>query len=163
MAYASPDDLVAWHGADELSRMATPADLATVTPELLRATIAGSDRSTWTAEEQAAADAALAAIQAALKDASRQMDGYLQARHPLPLAAAVVAGSPLPRICGDVARWLLFGRRVTEEVASRHDKAMAWLRDLAAGRVALPVPQAPATGLGAPVMSAQPRRGWGRL
>lgn len=160
-AYASPTELVEWFGADELAPMATPADLGRVTPAKLRTTIAGGDRSAWPVGEVAAADAALARLQSALDDASRQIDGYLASRHTLPLAAGVVAASPLPRICGDVARWLIFARRPTEEVAGRYDRAIAWLRDVAAGRVALggADPQA-AAGAGQAVMTAKPRRGW---
>ncbi len=55
---------------------------------LMSATIAGADRSTWSAEEIAAADAALLSIQNTIARAAAEMNAYLAKRgYSLPLSA----------------------------------------------------------------------------
>ncbi|MBF0370983.1 MAG: DUF1320 domain-containing protein [Magnetococcales bacterium] len=131
--YATATNLLTWIGAKELAEIATPDDLIQITPTLMRLTIQGDARDAYTQAEQDAADESLVRIEAALGDADRQIDSYLASRYTLPLAAEVITGSILPRICGDIARWLLFDNGVTKEVGERYDRAVVYLKDLQSG------------------------------
>lgn len=148
MRYATPADMVLWFGADELAGISQPDGLAMVSAQLLRLTVDGEDRSGYGAEEIEAADGALSRIQDALDDATRRMGSYLSGRYQLPLDAAIVPESGLPRICGDMARWLLHDDAPSEVIANRHDRALAWLRDVGNGKAHLAGADAP-TGRGA--------------
>jgi phage gp36-like protein len=95
------------------------------------------------------ADAAVLA--AAIAAAEATVDGYLQARYRLPLAAVPAV---LTRLARDLAVWELWSRRDTPEVEKRPvylrwKEALRFLEKLAAGEVLLgvePQPeQAPAT------------------
>jgi phage gp36-like protein len=70
----------------------------------------------------------------ALEDADGLINGYLQSRYALPLAsvpATIVA------IACNIARYQLFEDHVTEIVRKRYEDAIAWLKDVAAGKVSL--------------------------
>ena len=77
-----------------------------------------------------------AVIDAAIADATDQINAYLQGRVTLPL-------SDVPRIITahacDIARYRLYDDGVSEHVAERHKQTMQYLRDVAAGRVKLPI------------------------
>ena len=75
------------------------------------------------------------ALARACEDASTLIDGYLASRYSLPLAEvpALVVGW-----AADIARHRLWDERAPEEVRRRYEDALAQLRDLAAGRLALP-------------------------
>lgn len=71
----------------------------------------------------------------ACEDATNVIDGYLAVRYSLPLAsvpALVVAWA------ADIARHELWDERSPDEVRRRYDQAIEQLRDLAAGKLALP-------------------------
>ena len=155
MSYCTAAQLLDRYGAKELAEIATPDDLAVVSGPLMRLTVAGGDRSAHGADETAAADAALARIGAAIDQAGRLIDSYLGGRYALPLDGAVVAASPLPAGCGDLARETLHDDRLPEIVARRADAVRRWLRDLADGRVHLEgVAAAGETGAGMPGIRA---------
>jgi len=78
----------------------------------------------------------------AVADAASFIDSYLAPRYPLPLAAEVVAASPLARICGDVVLYLLSAERVTDDVQDRYDRAVGWLKDVRSNRASLGVEDA---------------------
>lgn len=83
MAYITPTQLA--EGPGMLDELAQPfgVDVA-----LMAATIAEGDRSAWTADEIAAADAALVSIQNTITRADAEMDAYLAKRgYTLPLSA----------------------------------------------------------------------------
>jgi phage gp36-like protein len=83
MSYLTPAQLV--EGSGSLLEIAQLYELA---PELLTATIANADRSAWSADEIAAADAALASIEDKLIGAASEVDSYLVRRgYALPLSA----------------------------------------------------------------------------
>lgn len=68
-------------------------------------------------------------------EAASLVDGYLASKYTLPLVSVpgiVVA------LTADVARYRLWDERAPEEVRRRYEDALAQLRDLAAGRMALP-------------------------
>ncbi|MBF0189785.1 MAG: DUF1320 family protein [Magnetococcales bacterium] len=152
MNHATAAELLLWFGARELAQVAVPEDHPPVTPELMRQTIAQDDRDDHTPEAIAAAEAGLAAIERALSDATRLVESHLALRHGLPLSAAQVAQSPLPRLCGAIARRLLHRDRVPEEVNAGYTLAMAWLQDLAQGRTV--IVGGAVVGAGAPAFDA---------
>jgi phage gp36-like protein len=75
-------------------------------------------------------------LDAAIRDAQDEVDGYLAAG-----GIAVPLGYPIPprvaRVVSDLTRWHLYDDQATEEVRRRYEDARAWLRDVASGRVAL--------------------------
>lgn len=79
----------------------------------------------------------------ACDDANAEVDSYLLQRYELPLSSIppVLAARAL-----DVARYRLFLRRgireqtADEAIERAYKVAIAWLRDVAAGRAALPLP-----------------------
>jgi phage gp36-like protein len=84
---------------------------------------------------------------AAEADAASLIDGYLASRYSLPLASvpAMVKGW-----AGDILRFKLWDDHAPEEVRRRYDDALAQLKMLAQGLIALPPGadgQAQATGL----------------
>jgi phage gp36-like protein len=151
MPYATPTDLL-FFGAAELSQLAAPEDNR-VTGDLLRLTIESGDRSAHTAEEIAAADAALLRLEGVLDRASKRIDSYLAPKYPLPLSSELIAGSELGQACMDISRFLLMEDAATDTVKDRYDRAVAWLRDLSNGKASLgPVDTAVATPTGRPVL-----------
>ncbi len=77
--------------------------------------------------------------------ASSTIDGYIGTRYTLPLLTVpdLVKGWAL-----DITRYRLWDERAPEEVRRRYEDALQQLRDLAAGKLALPpgVDGAPSTG-----------------
>lgn len=124
--YATPADMIAAFGLDEM--------------------IAVTDR-TGTGQ----VDAAVALE--ALERASSEAESYLAARYPLPLATVPQA---LAYAVCDMARYRLTGgaAQETESIAERHRAAVAWLRDVAAGRAVLPGALPPAQGGGGVAIDA---------
>lgn len=133
MSYASASDFLLWYGAREVVAIATPDDFSVITADLMRSTVEQGNRSSFTPLQRASADAALARLQAALNDASRQMDTSIARRYPLPLSDQVIQAGPLPRICGTLARYLLMDDQADAEVSKRYELAIRWLEDLANG------------------------------
>jgi phage gp36-like protein len=112
MAYATPEDLVARFGEQEMVRLTTPAgqDLDGVVAE--------------TAER-------------ALADASAMIDSYVRRRYRTPID---VTPAEISRVCLDIARYDLStgdGKLPSEETKDRYKQAMDWLRDIAVGKVVL--------------------------
>lgn len=111
MAYATPDDIAALYGRDQLARLADADD----------------DRDWRPKAEQA------------LVYAAAQLDAYIAVRYALPLPATpdlikiLTIDVALYRLAQDHAR-------LTDEIAKRYDAAIAQARDIAAGKCALPMP-----------------------
>lgn len=84
--YVTPVQLAERPGARELAQVATRERDAIVADDLMDATLRGLDRSTWSADQVAVADDALARIQEAIAGADGVIDGFLARRYPLPLA-----------------------------------------------------------------------------
>ncbi len=76
-------------------------------------------------------------IAAALADAAAEIDSHVGVRHALPLPAVPAA---LRRIAADIALYRLAsnGAALTEELRTRYQDAIAWLRRVADGKAALP-------------------------
>lgn len=79
-----------------------------------------------------------AKLETALKDATDIADGYIGTRYTTPLVSTprVVAS-----IVGALARELLHKSRPTPEVTAAADRARSQLRDIASGKMTLPVEQ----------------------
>ena len=73
-------------------------------------------------------------VNQALADASAEMDAYLAERYAVPVPASDL----VVRICCDIARYRLWEDRASDEVRRRYEDAVRMLRDIAAGRAALP-------------------------
>ena len=112
MPYATEQDMVARFGEDEL--------------------IALTDRN-----GSGSIDSAL--VSNALSDATATIDGYLQARYPLPL---VNVPDVLKRLCSDVARYYLYDENASDQVTKRHDDALKMLTQISNGVVTLGLPDA---------------------
>jgi phage gp36-like protein len=83
-----------------------------------------------------------ATVDAAIVDAVALVDGYLAGRYQLPLPAVppLVAGT-----AAAITLYRLYQEAAPEKVRADHDQALRVLRDIADGKVKLPLP-APATG-----------------
>lgn len=107
MGYATPTDLIARFGADEIEQL---SDFAAV----------------------GVADYAV--IDSALADASDEIDGYLATRYQLPLDSTPAL---LVRIACDIARYRLWKDRASEQVRKGYDDALLVLKRLSAGTMQL--------------------------
>lgn len=134
MPYLLPSDLLTRFGAEELAQVADRDTPRLVSAELLAAAAAGTDMAGWPAADVAAVDKAMAAIGQAIEDAQSAIDGYLSGRYgtPLPTPPAIVK-----RLACDMARYYLYDDHASETVQKRYDAAIAFFRDVAAGRVSL--------------------------
>lgn len=160
MLYATLADLhqAATGGWADLAQRASASPL--VDGALLEATAQGADRSDWTPEAQALADAALLRLQDALARASRHADTYLFPRYrvSMPLSPELVQGSDLPSAVAAIAYKRLYGSTVPEDVRRGVQWADDYLRDLARGVVSLGVADADvAQGVGRVLVRAPAR------
>lgn len=146
MPYATPSDLLTRFSDEEIAQRADRKIPRRVGGELLVAAAVGSDLSSYSPEEQAAAAEALVVIGRALADADATIDGYLVARYPVPFAAAPAI---VVRLACDMARYYLYDDQATETVQKRYDAALAYFRDVAAGKVSLGPEAAAASAPGA--------------
>jgi len=110
--YATQQDLVDRFGSDELIQLTDRSSSGTI-----NATV----------------------VDQALQDATDEMDGYIAARYELPLPSTPNA---LVRICADIARYRLYDIQAPEAVAQRYKDAVAFLKAVSAGTVALGLPTA---------------------
>jgi len=85
-------------------------------------------------DEPAAGEVVAARADAAIARASDEADGYLGTRYAVPLAAAPLQ---LQGAVRDLAYFYLHRLGAPEQVEAAADRARAWLRDVAAGRVSL--------------------------
>ena len=116
MAYATVDDMVARFGPQEMIRLSTPA---------------GQDLDGIVTE----------AVLQRLEDASSFADSYLRLRYQTPIE---VAPQEVVRVVCDIARFDLStgdGKTSSDEIRARNAAAIAWCRDVAAGKVRLALDQ----------------------
>ena len=75
-----------------------------------------------------------AKVARALADAAAEIDSYIAKQYQLPI-------SPVPAVLTaaqcNIARYHLFADQVTEVVEARYKAAVAWLKDVAAGKAKL--------------------------
>lgn len=94
------------------------------------------------------------AVDLALADADGLIDGYLAGRYALPLSSVPDA---LVRVAAAIARYNLLGDSATERAQMDYKDAIAWIKDVQAGRVLLdgvPTPAGAAPGATVAVVSA---------
>ena len=84
--------------------------------------------------EAADLDTPAGRVLAAIDQAGAEADGYLATRYAVPVTSV---GANLTRVTLDIARFRLWDNRSPEEVRTRYDDAVKWLRDVSAGRVLL--------------------------
>lgn len=136
-AYATPQDLIARFGHDEVEQL---SDIGRPrTGEIVAST-----------------------LEVALADASAEIDGYLAARYPLPLGTAPAL---LTVFACDIARYRLMSTRADERVTDAYQAAVSYLRAVAMGKIALfPANAAPTepTGAAGAVMMSPGTKHWGR-
>jgi len=136
VSYITLVELLDSPGATELAQVAGPEHLVVVPAALLIATINGADRSIWSVDEQAAADAAVATITSARTDADQLIDGYLRVRYALPL---LTVPALLRKLARHITRYELHRYRVDAEhpIVRAYRDAVKLLEALSAGRVTL--------------------------
>lgn len=120
MGYATDVDIIDLYGHDTLDRLA--------------------DR-----DGDGVADAPK--VQRALDDAAALVDGYIATRVTLPLATVPAV---LKNLSIDIAVYRLAtdAGLLSEDARRRHEDAIQFLRDVAAGRAAIPQPAAPGSAPG---------------
>ena len=92
-----------------------------------------------------------AVLNAILTRADALIDGYLAGRYAVPVALMATAG--------DLARYWLYDDAAPERVREAYEDALAWLREVAAGRIGLNLPATGANPLpGSPLGSAESRQ-----
>lgn len=79
-----------------------------------------------------------AVLDAAIADATADIDMYLSTRYTLPLS---IVPAVLTRLCCDIARFYLHGNNVPEHINDRHDTAIDLLESIAKGDIDLAVGQ----------------------
>lgn len=134
MPYLLATDLLTRFGAEELAQVADRGLPRLVTAELLTAAADGTDMSGWAAADVESVGKALANIEQAIEDAQSAIDGYLSGRYGTPMATPPAV---VKRLASDVARYYLYDDHATETVQKRYDAAIAFFRDVAAGKVML--------------------------
>ncbi|WP_336800655.1 gp436 family protein [Kaistia sp. MMO-174] len=105
-----------------------------------------------------------AAIEAAANQAASHIDSYLGVRYALPLGAIP---DFLVSVSVDIVVYTLCNThdRLTDEITKRYERAIAWLRDVAAGKAGLgqTQPSNAESGAGGPTGAAvfgRPRRNY---
>lgn len=162
--YCTPAQLADAKLARELAQVATPESAPVITDALMEATLRGEDRSAFSQEDVAIADAARTHIEKALADADGVIDGYLRTRKPVPYTVPL---DPVPEIVSVWARWiaryLLHKDRVStneqqDPIVRDYKEALRFLQLVAEGKFSLggldPLPPA---GAGMPQVCAPER------
>lgn len=144
MAYITPAELAERPGAQEIAQTASPAHQMVRDAALMDATLRGLDRSAWTPEQIAAADAALARVQDAVTEAGALIDGHLVQRGyalPIALAPGSAGRNMLTVWARAITRYYLNKDRMTDEskdpVARDYRDALKLLGLLAVGKFSL--------------------------
>lgn len=136
MPYTTAIKLLDQFGDTEMALHAA-SEFPNVDGFLLRLTVTGGDRSTYTAQDIADADQALVRLNAVIVSAGRLIDSYLSSRYTLPLDQVFIDQSSLPEFCNDVVRYKLMDDLATEEVDNRYKEAFRWLRDVSMNKASL--------------------------
>lgn len=137
MAYILVSDLLTRFGAEEIAQVADRGIPRLLTAESLAAAAGADPAGLGDAEAQA-----LVNINQAIEDAQSAIDGYLSSRYDTPMATPPAV---VKRLACDIARYYLYDDHAPETVQKRYDAAIAFFRDVSAGKVSLgPVAQSSA-------------------
>lgn len=148
MTYATPTHLLTRFAASEIAQRADRGDVRLVTAQLMTDAAAEASLAAYTADERAAAAAALAVVQRALDDARDTINAHISTRYTLPIWPVPPI---LERIACNLARYYLFDDQVTDRIQAAYDSDMTTLRGVRDGKNAL---GAEAVGGQAPASSA---------
>lgn len=155
MPYITPLELAERPGAQELSQVASSDGQPLVDVALMDATLRGTDRSAWTPDQVAGADAALVRIQDAVTDAGALIDAHLaQGGYALPLVLPPISAgrTMLTAWARAISRYVLNRNRVSEEskdpVVRDYRDALRLLGQVAQGKLKLGA-EDPSTSAGA--------------
>ncbi len=153
MSYITTAELADRPGAREIAQVASTALQAGRDDALMDATLRGTDRSAWTPEQIALADAALARVQDAVAEAGALIDGFVaQGGHALPLTLppSSAGKSVLTAWARAITRYLLNQSRITDEakdpVARDYRDALRMLGLVAQGKFSLGAADPAASG-----------------
>lgn len=139
--YVTPAQLSERPGARELAQVASDAHKRVVDYELMELTLQGGDRTAYSDDDVAEADAALSRIVDAITDADGLIDGYLVQR------AYTVPLDPPPRMVTnwsrDIARYFLHKDRLsaesTDPILRNYKDALKSLQQVVDGKLSLGV------------------------
>jgi phage gp36-like protein len=134
MAYLTPLDLITRYGAEEIAQLADRGVPRRISAALMRAVAAGDDLSGWPQEDAEAASQALVIVVRAIDDGESEIDSYLSSRYAVPLKHPP---GVILRFSGDIARYALYEDHAKDEVRKRYEQAIAFLRDVAAGKASI--------------------------
>jgi len=144
MPYVTLVELAERPGARELAQVAGSEHLPVIDPELMDATLRGSDRSAWAPELVASADDAAARVTDAVAEASALIDGFLAQRgYVLPLVLPPISAgmSVLGAWARAITRYSLHKSRISDEakdpIARDYRDALKMLALLADGKFSL--------------------------
>ena len=129
MPYATQSDLETRFGATEIRQL---GDRGAADPE---------------DEEAEPVPSAAEVIDAALDDASQEIDGYIAVRYTLPLSETPAL---LTRLCCDIARYRLWSDDATDQIRQRYEDAVTLLTRLSSGSVQLGLSATDATSPATP-------------
>lgn len=76
-------------------------------------------------------------VEGACDAASQEADSYLATRYATPIAVNPLPAHLVEVVC-DIARYRLYAGASDPEVQNRYEQAVAWLKDVSAGRALLP-------------------------
>ena len=128
MAYATEQDLIDRFGTDELLEIADRDD-----DQVIDTTV----------------------VAKALEDAGELIDGYVGKRYDLPLSSTPPR---LVKLAADIARYFLYKDSPTEAVEKAYDDAVAFLRDVAAGKAVLDISGSEPAPAGDEILTSGPDR-----
>lgn len=107
----------------------------------------------FTAQEIAQLTAGGRNVADACDAASQEADSYLATRYAVPVTTTPLPEHLVQAVC-DIARYRLYAGAADPEVQNRYEQAVAWLKDVSAGRALLPgVPLNAGEGSDAPGQS----------
>lgn len=158
MTYSSIVDLASRFGSVELAQLAllpdqrfigeaqAAADLPTTYVDAIENDIAWAwvDGAFYRFDGDAWGALTVGKLDHAIADADAEIDGYLSGLYGLPLLNPPAA---LTRVCSDIARYYLYDDAAPEQVKTRYENAIAYLRDVGMGKIHL-YPETPESGSG---------------
>ena len=136
MNYITANNLLDHLGKSELRMTIIGKANTDIDADLLALVVSGGDTASYQAVPITEANSALALINNAITAATNLMNGYIPKRHNLPLAADVVASSPLPGICIKLVRYEL-ALSANDQVMNDKKDALIQLRDISKGLIVL--------------------------
>jgi len=73
-------------------------------------------------------------VEQAITDATDRIDGYLASRYTLPFTSVP---SVLNRLCADMSRYFLYDSNAPEQIKTRYDEAISFLKSVSSGQASL--------------------------